>query len=191
MQRIHKHVGSGCSDREVILNLGCGTGFQNTFLTLRNLIGIDNDIWRLRVAASRFPHQSFIGCDALALPIKDRSVDRLITCDFIEHVERLPLLYAEIYRVLKPSGICIISFPAEGGFAYSLGRRLTTKRYYEGALKIDYMKLVKQEHLHDARQILSSLKQHFELVSLKYIPFLIPSIDLNACIIATCKLKAC
>jgi ubiquinone/menaquinone biosynthesis C-methylase UbiE len=191
MRRIHQCVGDGCRPRDIILNLGCGTGFQNTFLPHRSLIGIDNNIWRLRVARTRFPLQSFICCDALNLPIRDGSVDRLISCDFIEHIGELSRLYSEMYRVLKPTGTCVISFPAEGGFAHSLGRRLTTRKYYEGVLNIDYMKLVKQEHRHNARQILSSLKQNFELVSLKYIPFLIPSIDLNACLIATCKLKPC
>ena len=179
----------GCSAQEVVLNLGCGSGFQNKFLNIKNLIGIDNNIWRLKAASSYYQHQPFICSDALALPIKNQSVDRIVTCDFIEHVKNLEQLYSEIYRVLKPSGSCVISFPAEGGFAYGLGRRFTTKKHYEKTLNVDYMKLIRQEHLHTARELLSSIRQCFHIFSLKYVPFRIPSINLNACIIATCRLK--
>ena len=47
--------------------------------------------------------------DALNLPIKDNSVDTAFSSQVMEHIAYPQKMVDEIYRVLKPNGICILS----------------------------------------------------------------------------------
>lgn len=49
--------------------------------------------------------------DLTALRFEDRSVDLLIACDVLEHVERLDDALAEVGRVLKPGASLVFSVP--------------------------------------------------------------------------------
>jgi predicted SAM-dependent methyltransferase len=43
--------------------------------------------------------------------IADNSVDEFYTSHFLEHVNNLELILSEIYRTLKPGGICRVFVP--------------------------------------------------------------------------------
>jgi ubiquinone/menaquinone biosynthesis C-methylase UbiE len=59
----------------------------------------------------RAPNLSFLVGDAAAIPIDDHSVD-VITCfETIEHLEKHEQMFAEFRRVLKPTGLLILSTP--------------------------------------------------------------------------------
>ena len=47
--------------------------------------------------------------DARKLPIKTRTVDTVICTEMLEHVKDPKKIVREIYRILKPSGICILT----------------------------------------------------------------------------------
>ena len=68
-----------------------------------------------------FPHHQYIGCDIRegpgvdkildlhALDMPDDSAGSILCLDTLEHVENPRLAVAEIFRVLKPNGLAVIS----------------------------------------------------------------------------------
>lgn len=49
--------------------------------------------------------------DALNLPFSNHTFDTLISTQVLEHIEKPWIMVKEIYRVLKPGGICILTAP--------------------------------------------------------------------------------
>jgi ubiquinone/menaquinone biosynthesis C-methylase UbiE len=62
--------------------------------------------------------------DALNIPLKGNSVDFIFCSSLIEHIQDQNKLVSEIKRVLKPDGICYLSFPLfyspVGGYQFKL-----------------------------------------------------------------------
>jgi ubiquinone/menaquinone biosynthesis C-methylase UbiE len=91
----------------------------------------------------------FKGMDILPLPgvdfvvdlekgfsfLPDNSVDEYYTAHFLEHIENFELVMGEIYRTLKPEGICTIFVPHfSNPYYYS---DYTHKRFF-GLYSFDY-----------------------------------------------------
>lgn len=91
----------------------------------------------------------FKGMDILPLPgvdfvvdlekgfsfLKDNSVDEYYTAHFLEHIDDFELVMGEIYRTLKPGGICTIFVPHfSNPYYYS---DYTHKRFF-GLYSFDY-----------------------------------------------------
>lgn len=53
--------------------------------------------------------------DARSLPFKSDSIDQIVSFDVIQHIEKTDFVLDELYRVLRPGGVVILSFP----FMYS------------------------------------------------------------------------
>lgn len=95
---------------EVILDLGCGTGFfgpelQRQF-TPSMLLSLDLAEGMLKYARE---HRStavshWLCGDAEVLPLADNSVDLIFSSLAIQWCENLPALFSEVNRVLKPGG---------------------------------------------------------------------------------------
>ncbi|EFJ42486.1 hypothetical protein VOLCADRAFT_66880, partial [Volvox carteri f. nagariensis] len=43
-------------------------------------------------------------------PLEDRSLDAVVCCVSVQYLQQPERVFAEIYRVLKPGGVCIITF---------------------------------------------------------------------------------
>lgn len=93
-----------------ILDIGCGFGwFVNYALTyrVRKITGLDTSKDVLRVAKRiKRPSVDFVVGSATHLPFKNTSFDTVVSWEVIEHVPKYtePLMFAEVYRVLKPKG---------------------------------------------------------------------------------------
>ncbi|EKE06755.1 MAG: methyltransferase type 11 [uncultured bacterium] len=94
------------------LDVGCGTGAVLKFLqdASYKAKGIDFSDTALRYCKSR-------GLDvqygiATKIPMPDNSFDIITALDVVEHIEDDKNVIKELYRVLKPGGICIITVPA-------------------------------------------------------------------------------
>ena len=59
------------------------------------------------------------------LPFPDASFDRVMAIHVLEHLPNLPAAVRELRRLVKPGGHLIAVIPCEGGFAYTLGRRIS------------------------------------------------------------------
>ncbi len=100
---------------EKILEVGCGNGYYlNVLSRLKlnlKLTGVDNDNLALRDAKKFINDKKvkLILTDANNLPLKNDFFDRVIISEVIEHIENEQKVLNEIYRVLKPSGIMVLT----------------------------------------------------------------------------------
>lgn len=89
----------------VVLDVGAGSGHYRGTFTGHHYIAVDrgyesNDLRGLDV-----------GADIRFLPLSDCSVDALICVEVIEHVPDVDELFAEMFRVLKPGGMGLVTSP--------------------------------------------------------------------------------
>jgi ubiquinone/menaquinone biosynthesis C-methylase UbiE len=68
------------------LDTGCGTGFLTQHLR-GDVVGLDQSEAMLEQARRRAPHATFLLGDALALPVPNRSFDRVFTAHFYGHLD--------------------------------------------------------------------------------------------------------
>ncbi|HPO14541.1 MAG TPA: class I SAM-dependent methyltransferase [Candidatus Hydrogenedentes bacterium] len=98
----------------LVLEAGCGGGFFSSELQAggRNIISGD-----LSPVAAQFAHEQGVrktlSFDAgRGWPFRDASVASVVMLDMLEHVERDGECLAEVSRVLRPSGIVVLTVPA-------------------------------------------------------------------------------
>ena len=72
-----------------------------------------NDVINLDLAP--FRNVDLVGY-ALNLPLADNSIDLLVNTGLLEHVESIPSVLAEFYRVLKPGGVVYTEIPWMQGY---------------------------------------------------------------------------
>jgi SAM-dependent methyltransferase len=97
-----------------VLDIGTGTGANLRLLKqagFANVTGIDPSGEAARWCAEKGLGAVQFG-DIRALPIPDQSIDLVIATDVIEHVDDDQRAVSEIYRVLRPGGIALITVPA-------------------------------------------------------------------------------
>lgn len=100
--------------------------------------------------------------DARYLPFSESCFDAIFMLDVLEHIPNLKPVFSELYRVLKPGGIIIISVPTETGI-YKLGRLIL-----KGT--IDEKDRPGGTHYHTAKKLVRLMKRHFELEDIRKIP---------------------
>ncbi len=93
------------SDRT--LDAGCGSSL--IVQSLNNVVGMDFNFAKLRfLSRYRMP---LVRGSAFALPFLDSSFDCVISSQVIEHIPYDEVLFAEMWRVLKPGGKLILGTP--------------------------------------------------------------------------------
>jgi ubiquinone/menaquinone biosynthesis C-methylase UbiE len=96
----------------IALDVGCSTGIIDHFLAgyFKMLVGLDIDEEALRYATKNRDHNvHFLLSDAMVTPFKDQSFDVIICAHVYEHVPCAETLTEEIYRLLKPNGVCFFA----------------------------------------------------------------------------------
>lgn len=108
---------------EVMLDLGCGDGRHSlsekicgaTIISL----DIDDDClselkYKIGGRSVNYDDNSIhiLRGDALHLPLPDRSVDKVVCSEVLEHIPKVEDCIKEINRVLKPGGELAVSVPA-------------------------------------------------------------------------------
>lgn len=113
----------GARTPQVVLDVGCGTGFGTALLQARwpkaQVVGVDLAPGMVREARSRLGKRrglfdfsrrpAFVCADAARLPLRDASVDVLFSNLCLQWVEDLPAVFAGFRRVLKPDGLMLVS----------------------------------------------------------------------------------
>ena len=128
--------------------------------------------------------QTLVGDCQTRLPFDDGSFDRYIAIHVLEHLPNLPACIAEAWRLLdKERGQLLAVIPCEGGFAYSLARRISAQRMFERAYGIPYSTFISREHINRPHEILAELAPFFSTDSRHYFPFAFaPFTQANICI---------
>jgi len=111
----YKIAGDTVGDADLVVDLGCGDGYGTFYLASRigRIIGFDLDEERVSLAKKRRGggNCEFRVAHPPKLPFEDSSVDAVVSFQVIEHVEDDGGFVAEISRVLKEGGICLLTTP--------------------------------------------------------------------------------
>ena len=104
--------------RQVILDLGCGTGSLTAELAARagSVLGVDASASMVERARRHFPHLEFLVCDALDLPFVSR-FDIVFSNAVFHWIPDHERLLRGIRRALKPHGRLVCEFGAAGNIA--------------------------------------------------------------------------
>ena len=95
-----------------VLDLGCGPGNMNSTLSeFGTVYGTDFSLEALRFGRSRGLRRLFIG-DLCAFPIDSARFDLAVMIDVLEHIRDDRGALAELYRVLKPGAMAVLTVPA-------------------------------------------------------------------------------
>jgi SAM-dependent methyltransferase len=166
-----------------VLEIGFGAGRHRLFFggEKANYIASEYSGAHAASEAWRSMRGRAVRCDARALPFAERSFDFAISVYNLEHIEDLQSVLRETHRVLKPDGRFLVGLPCEGGFAWNLGRELTTRRLFRTKYGVDYDKIIAFEHVRDLRGVLSEIERSrlFDVEERAFLPFRVPSADVN------------
>lgn len=105
-------LGTVAGDR--VLEVGCGTGSYVLPLAQRGAeaVGLDRSAERLRVAQRKSRPTGLalllVRGQAESLPFPDNAFDRVLCVTVLEFLPQPRLAVAEMWRVLKPSGVLVI-----------------------------------------------------------------------------------
>jgi SAM-dependent methyltransferase len=130
------------------LDLGCAQGILSFFLRRKGGRWISADLDALNLQTAR----ELLGKNLLQvsegfLPFRDRSLNMVVSLDYLEHLDDDLLCLAEIHRVLKAGGRLLLAVPRTG-FPFLLNRlrpRLGMRLSFYGHKREGY-------RLHELRQ---------------------------------------
>ncbi len=99
-----------------VLDIACGSGYGSLLMMNAKpyaITAVDNSKDAVSYAKERYPHKkiTYKTGDAIKIPLKDKSVDVVVSFETIEHVKNYRRFIKEIQRVLKENGILILSTP--------------------------------------------------------------------------------
>lgn len=97
-----------------VLDSGCGSGYGTAELPhAASVVGLDVSADAVAFAGTNYwrPGVHFIQGASEALPFADASFDLVLAFEVIEHLERWERMLAESLRVLRSSGILLVSTP--------------------------------------------------------------------------------
>src|SRR5262245_9007800 len=99
-----------------LLDLGCGNGAQTVRLLDRfeSTVGLDVVREHLDVLRTHVPpgvHCRAVWYDGGRIPFDDASFDAVLSIETLEHVEDEMRTLSEMFRVLEPGGVLVVSVP--------------------------------------------------------------------------------
>ena len=141
---------------------------------------------------ARYPRvQTAVGDCQRRLEFPDGHFDRVLAIHVLEHLPDLPAAVREMVRVCDPErGVASVVIPCEGGWAYSLARRISAQRIFERRYGQPYRWFIEREHLNRPHEILAELERHFTVAHRAWFPLGVPSVNLNLCLGLTLRPRA-
>jgi len=109
---IEKTIPYYATDNLNIVDMGCGTGRQFDLLAIYgDVYCVDNNKKAIEACKKRGA-EKLIFADVSDTKIKSKSIDYVVALDLIEHLDDDKGFLDEAYRILKPGGKLILTFPA-------------------------------------------------------------------------------
>jgi SAM-dependent methyltransferase len=107
-QRLAKH----CVGRDV-LEAGCGEGYGADLIAdvARRVVAVDYDAAAVTHVRHRYPRVEVMQANLAELPLPTASVDVVVNFQVIEHLWDQAQFVTECARVLRPSGVLMVSTP--------------------------------------------------------------------------------
>lgn len=136
-----------------LLDGGCSYAYGTRFLAekSKNTYALDVNDVHIEVAKIRYPHINFKVSGLEHTDYESNFFDAIVLNDVLEHTQDKIQTLKEMYRILKPNGIIIISTPHKGLFAfldpYNYGYNL--RQYFSPIYKLLYkfIRLIKEGKL--------------------------------------------
>ena len=110
-----RHLVSVAAGEGRLLEVGCGEGGNLFHLGPRAglTVGLDYACAKLMFASGAIPWGRFAGADALSLPFRSGTFDRVLIRDVLHHLprDRQREAVAEMFRVCRPAGEVVVIEP--------------------------------------------------------------------------------
>ncbi|OBB97934.1 bifunctional 2-polyprenyl-6-hydroxyphenol methylase/3-demethylubiquinol 3-O-methyltransferase UbiG [Mycobacterium sp. 852002-40037_SCH5390672] len=109
---VYQRLAERCVDADV-LEAGCGEGYGADLIAgvARRVIAVDYDEAAVAHVRSRYPRVDVMQANLAQLPLPDSSVDIVVNFQVIEHLWDQTQFVIECARVLRPSGLLLMSTP--------------------------------------------------------------------------------
>jgi SAM-dependent methyltransferase len=109
---VYQRLAQRCAGREV-LEAGCGEGYGADLIAkvARRVIALDYDESAVAHVRARYPQVQVIHGNLTELPLPDNSVDAVVNFQVIEHLWDQERFVSECARVLRSSGLLMVSTP--------------------------------------------------------------------------------
>jgi len=135
-QVVYQRLAPRCAGREV-LEAGCGEGYGADLIAgvARRVIGLDYDEAMVAHVRARYPRVEVMHANLTELPLADGSVDVVVSLQVIEHLWDQPRFLSECARVLRSSGLLMVSTPNR--ITFSPGRATPINPFHTRELNAD------------------------------------------------------
>ena len=109
---VYQRLAERCVDADV-LGAGCGEGYGADLIAghARRVVAVDYDEAAVAHVRSRYPRVDVMQANLAQLPLPDSSVDIVVNFQVIEHLWDQTQFVVECARVLRPSGLLMMSTP--------------------------------------------------------------------------------
>jgi SAM-dependent methyltransferase len=109
---VYQRLAPRCAGRDV-LEAGCGEGYGADLIAgvARRVVAVDYDDAAVAHVRGRYPRVEVTQANLAELPLPDASVDVVVNFQVIEHLWDQGQFVAECARVLRPSGLLMVSTP--------------------------------------------------------------------------------
>lgn len=109
---VYQRLAERCVGREV-LEAGCGEGYGADLIAdvAHRVIAVDYDESAVAHVRARYPRVDVMQANLAQLPLPDSSVDIVVNFQVIEHLWDQTQFVVECARVLRPSGLLMMSTP--------------------------------------------------------------------------------
>src|SRR6476646_9047311 len=109
---VYQRLAGRCTGRDV-LEAGCGEGYGADLIAdeARRVIGLDYDESAVAHVRARYPRVEMRHGNLAELPLPDGDVDVVVNFQVIEHLWDQGQFVAECHRVMRPSGVLLMSTP--------------------------------------------------------------------------------
>lgn len=155
-----------------ILDLGCGIGFYSREIENLNslVVGVDFSIEALKCGKKEYRIKNLVCADILKLPFRDKSFDKILLVEVVEHIEDQDRLFSEINRVLKADGeLLLTTSPIRSYVLFPLIQRIRGSKLVHKVITpydVEGHKHVAIQHPHILRTTLR--RSGFEVIKERY-----------------------